>query len=49
MERQKGSGWPQTAATTENEKSIEEMICSPEGSPGTHVSSKDIAEGLKIS
>ena len=25
------------------------MICSPEGHPGTHVPSKDIAEGLKIS
>ena len=49
MERQKGSGWLQTAATLENEKSIEEMICSPEDHPGTHVPSKDIAEGLKIS
>ena len=49
MERQKGSGWLQTGATLENEKSIEEMICSPEDHHGTHVPSKDIAEGLKIS
>ena len=49
MERQKGSGWLQTAATLENEKSIEEMICSPEDHRVTHVPSKDIAEGLKIS
>ena len=42
MERQKSSGWLQTAATLENEKSIEEMICSPEDHRGTHVPSKDI-------
>ena len=48
-EIQKGSGHPKTVTTLENEKVVEEMICSQEDPPGTHVPSKDIAEGLKTS
>ena len=48
-ERQKGSGLPRTATTPENEEDVEEMICSQEDHPDTHVPQKNIAEGLKIS
>ena len=37
MERQKGSGCPITATTKENEELVEELICSQEEAPGTHV------------
>ena len=48
-EIQIGSGHPKTVTTLENAKVVEEMICSQEDPPGTHVPSKDIAEGLKTS
>ena len=49
LEKQKGSGHSRTATTPENEESVEEMICSQEDLPETHVPPKDISEGLKIS
>lgn len=49
MERQKGSGRPGTGTTPENEKAVEEMICSQKNHSGTHVPPKDIAGGLSIS
>ena len=49
MERQKVSGCPQTAATPENDRVVEEMIYSQEDDQGSHVPPKDFAEGLKIS
>ena len=40
MEKQKGCDRSQT------EKAVEELICSQEDHPGTHVPAKDIAKGL---
>ena len=37
MERQKGPSRPQTATTLEKEETVEEMICSQEDHPATHV------------
>ena len=49
MERQKRSGRPKSARTPENEAAVEEMICSQEEDPGTHVTPRNIAKELKIS
>jgi len=49
MEKRKGSGRPKSARTPENEDAVEEMICSQEDEPGTHVSPRSIAEELEIS
>ena len=49
MERQKGSGRPVTVTTPKNQAAVEEMICSQEESPGTHVTPNNIAKVLKIS
>ena len=37
MERQKGSGCPRRATTRENEEALEDLICSQEDQPGTHM------------
>ena len=53
MDRQKGSGRQRTAVTSENEERVEELICSQENNPDTHVSpgdcerSGDIAPSVK--
>lgn len=49
MERQKGSGRPVTATSQENQDFVEELICSQEDNPGTHVTPNKIAKILKIS
>lgn len=49
MDRQKGSGRPVSVATKENEEAIEELICSQEDEPGTHLSPRNIAKHLEIS
>ena len=47
MQREKGPARPQTAATPENEKGIEEMICSQENHPSTHVPPKRCCAEIK--
>ena len=49
MNRRKGSGRPRSARTEENERLVEEMICSQEDEPGTHVTPRNIAIQLEIS
>ena len=49
MERKEGSGRKRTARTPENEEAVEELICSQEDAPGTHLSPRNIAEELEIS
>ena len=49
MEKQKGSGRPVTATTPENQNAVEELVCSQEEAPGTHVTPNNIAKILKIS
>ena len=49
MDRRKGSGRPRSARTEENERLVEEMICSQEDEPGTHVTPRNIATELQIS
>ena len=49
MDRKKGSGRPCTAVTDENAEQVEEMICSQEDNPGSHVKPRDIADSLQIS
>ena len=46
--RKAGSGRPKTVRTTENIKSIGELICSQENQPGTSKSTRKIAEELNI-
>ena len=49
MDRQKGSGRPVSATTLENQEAVEELICSQEDQPGTHLSPREIAEELNVS
>ena len=49
MERKEGSGRKRTARTPANEEAVEELICSQEDAPGTHLSPRNIAEELEIS
>jgi len=49
MERQRGSGRPRTAVTDENEESVDDLICSQENEPGSHIHPRDIAKKLSIS
>ena len=50
LEREKkGSGQKATAATSENEELVEELICSQEEYPGTHYSIRKIASALSVS
>ena len=49
MDRKKGSGRSITATTPANQEAVQEMICSQEDSPGTHVTPNNIAKILKVS
>ena len=49
MERKKGSGRPTTATTEENADATEDLICSQEEQPGTHVAPRAIKRRLGIS
>ena len=49
MERQKGSGRPVSATPPENQDAVEDLVCSQEDAPGTHVTPNNIAKMLKIS
>ena len=49
MKRQKGSGRQVTATTQENQEAVEELICSQEEQPGTHLSPRNIAQELNVS
>ncbi|XP_066927411.1 uncharacterized protein [Clytia hemisphaerica] len=49
MDRRPGSGRPITATTEENGDLVEEMICSQEEVPGTHISPQEIAPMIGIS
>ena len=42
MKRRPGSGRPRSAFTSENEEIVEQLICSQEESPGTHMSPREI-------
>ena len=51
MKRKVGSGRPKSAMTPENEEIVEQLICSQEESPGTHLSPREIEKqtGIKRS
>lgn len=49
IERQKGSGRPKTARTTEHIATVKEHICSQEDQPGTSKSTREIAQEVGIS
>ena len=42
MKRRPGSGRPRSAITPENEEIVEQLICSQEESPGSHMSPREI-------
>ena len=51
MKRRPGSGRPRSAITPENEEIVEQLICSQEESPETHMSPREIERhtGIKRS
>ena len=49
MNRKEGSGRPRSVATEENTDLIEELICSQEEAPHTHLAPRKIAEQTGIS
>ena len=49
MDRRPGLGKPQTATTAENEEIVEDLICSQEESPGSHMSPREIKKHTDIS
>ena len=49
MDRRPGSGRPRTATTAENEELAEDLICSQEESPGSHMSPREIEKHTGIS
>ena len=49
MDRRSGSGRPRTVTTEENEMIVEELICSQEENPGTHLSPREIEKETGIS
>ena len=49
MDRRPGSGRPRTAATAENEQIVEDLICSQEENPGSHMSPREIEKHTGIS
>ena len=49
MDRKPGSGRPRTATTAENEEIVEDLICSQEESPGSHMSPREIKKHTGIS
>ena len=49
VERKRGSGRPKTARSAQNVEKVEALICSQEGRPGTHKSTRQIASELGIS
>ena len=48
MERKKGSGRPRSVTTKENVEIVEQLICSQEDSPGTHMSPREIERNTGI-
>ena len=46
MERQSGSGLQRAARTPENDEMVDELICSQEEEPETHMSPRKIAEEM---
>ncbi len=46
--RNKGSGRPKTVATDENSALVDELICSEDDQPGTHLSQRKISQRLDI-
>ena len=48
MDRKPGSGRPRTATTAENEEIVEDLICSQEESPGSHMSPREIKKHTGI-
>ena len=49
LDRRSGSGRPRTVTTEENEMIVEELICSQEENPGTHLSPREIEKETGIS
>lgn len=49
VERKKGSGRPKSARTAQNIQQVDELICSQEGKPGSHKSTRRVAAQLGIS
>lgn len=48
MERKQGSGRPRTVCTEENENLVEQLICSQEDNPGSHMSPREIEKHTGI-
>ena len=48
MDRRPGSGSLRTAKTAENEEIVEDLICSQEESPGSHMSPREIEKHTGI-
>ena len=50
MNRKKGSGWPRLVTTEEDTDLIEDLICSQEEAPRTHLVPRKIAEqtGMQV-
>ena len=46
--RKKGSGRPTTVCTEENAALVDELLCSQDDQPGTHLSQRKIAQRLNI-
>ena len=49
MDRRPGSGRPVTVTTEENEELVEDLVCSQEENPGTHLSPREIEKVTSIS
>ena len=49
MERRPGSGRPRSTTNKENEQIVEELICSQEENPGTHLLPREIEKNTDIS
>jgi hypothetical protein len=48
-DRREGSGRPRSARTEENVEHVENLVLSQEGNPGTHISTRKIAQDIGIS
>jgi len=46
MKRRPDSGRPRTITTEENEDLVEDLICSQEDTPGSHLSSRELKNTL---
>ena len=48
MDRKTGSGRPRTVTNVQNEELVEDLICSQEDNPGSHMSPREIEKTLAL-